>query len=91
MRYAFFVVLAAMILSQSTGLFVDESVAREALENQGFTKVTVTERIWFFPSLRGCGSGDAARFNATATNPIGKPVQVYVCSGWLFKGSTVRS
>jgi len=73
------------------GIFVDESLAVQALENQGFTHVEIVERNWFLVGLRGCDSKDAAIFVADATNPIGKKVQLDVCVGWPLKGATLRS
>ena len=40
--------------------------------------------------FRGGDDGDAARFTAIATNPIGKEVVVEVYAGWPFKGATIR-
>jgi hypothetical protein len=69
---------------------VQQDVARRALENAGYTEVQITDHKWFAVSWRGCGN-DAARFDATAKNPKGDYVDVYVCAGWLLKGSTIRS
>lgn len=74
----------------SRGCHVDESVAHETLEKAGFTNVEVTEHNWFFISWQGCSNSDAARFVAMADNPKGNRVEVYVCSGWLFKNATIR-
>ncbi|MDO8590685.1 MAG: hypothetical protein Q7R65_01765 [bacterium] len=74
-----------------TGLLVPESKAVLALETQGFSGVKITDRAWFMVGMRGGDKSDCVRFTATATNPVGKKVQVYVFSGWLFKGATIRT
>lgn len=83
--------LVLVVFGLFAGNFVDESVALRALENQGFEQVRILNKDIFFVSLRGCDKSDAAKFDAVAVNPAGKEVQVYVCSGWLLKGATVRS
>ena len=80
-----------MILSGIRGIFVDQKIAVDTLEKQGFSDVKITEKDWFMVGLRGCDGGDAAKFVAEATNPIGKKVEIYVCSGWPFKGATIRN
>lgn len=73
------------------GLLVSEHKARTALETQGFTDVTITDRAWLFIPLRGGDKSDCVRFTAKATNSNKKTVQVYVFSGWPFKGATIRT
>jgi hypothetical protein len=73
------------------GAMADEAGAVEALETQGFSDVTITGHAYMLVGLRGCSEKDAARFDATATNPLGKRVDVQVCAGWPFKGHTVRT
>lgn len=73
------------------GSFVDESVAIKALQKQGFTDINITGKEWLFVGFRGCSEDDSVKFTAIAKNPRNETVEVYVCSGWLFKGSTVRS
>lgn len=73
------------------GAFVNESEALRALETQGYSDASVTDHSWFTVGLRGCDQNDAARFTAIANNPLGKKVEVYVCSGRPFKGSTIRT
>lgn len=72
------------------GCFADEQQAVRALETQGYSDVKITDHHWIFVTVQGCGA-DAAKFDAVATNPAGKKVNVYVCVGWPFKGSTIRS
>ncbi len=82
------VILAAFFFP--TGLWVPESRAVSALETQGFSDIKVTDKDIWFVSLKG-GHGDSVRFTASATNPIGKRVTIYVFSGWPFKGATIRT
>mgnify|MGYP001588828673 CR=1 FL=1 len=85
-----FLVAVLIMVSVFSGLFVNQSVAVKALENQGFSNIRVIDKQWFLVGLRGCGK-DAAKFIAHAANPIGREVEVFVCVGWPFKGATVRS
>jgi len=86
---------AAIILTIAMGLFrgtlADKHLAVHALEDQGFENIEITDKAWFFVGLRGCDGHDAARFTAQATNVRGKTVETYVCTGWPFKGATIRS
>lgn len=83
--------LLLLVTALCRGAFVDESVAFRALEAQGYSNIRIIESSWMLVQLRGCGSSDAAKFTASVTNPAGHPAVVFVCSGWLFKGATVRS
>ena len=85
------VVIVILAFFVTAGRLVDESVAVEALQKQGFTDVHITKKDWFLVGFKGCGEDDDVKFTATANNPRNETVEVYVCSGWLFKGSTVRS
>jgi hypothetical protein len=73
------------------GILVEESVAVRALEIQGYTDIEIVDHAWCFVGLRGCDRNDAAKITATATNPVGRQIEVYVCCGWPFKGSTIRT
>jgi len=82
-----------IILSFSAGcrgVFASESQAVRALENAGYSDVKITDHHWVLVGLQGCGA-DAAKFDATAINPTGRKVDVYVCVGWPLKGATIRS
>ena len=59
--------------------------ARDALANQGFTDVEVTGWRPFT-----CGKDDFYATGFRARNAQGRVVEGTVCSGLLFKGSTVR-
>lgn len=77
--------------SEFYGVFVNQSEAVNALETQGFKDVQITDKDIIFLSWRGCSETDAAKFEATATNSNGQRVNLFVCSGWPFKGSTIRN
>lgn len=85
----FFIVVTFFAIFR--GSWVDKSEAVRALETQGYSKVEIIEHKWFFVGVRGCENSDAARFDASANNPVGKQVRLFVCVGWPFKGATVRS
>ena len=85
------IVLGIITVGIMRGSFVKEDVAVRSLEIQGYSNIQITSKDWLAPSLRGCGRGDAVRFVAEATNPVGKMVEVYVCAGWPFKGATIRT
>lgn len=86
-----FVTIGIMILALSSGTMVDEKIAIETLEKQGFSNVTILEKQWFLVGWRGCANGDAAKFIASAINPRNQTVELYVCIGWPFKGATIRN
>lgn len=73
------------------GAWVEPQVATRALDAQGYSDIHITDQSWFFVGWQGCGAGDNVRFTAKAKNPAGKPTEVYVCSGFFFKGSTIRT
>ncbi len=73
------------------GVWVEREKAISALATQGFTNIIIEDKDVTFLSMRGCGSGDAAAFQAKARNPLGAEVPVNVCCGWPLKGCTIRS
>lgn len=83
--------LLIFIAAIGRGALVSEDVAVAALETQGYSNIRIESSAWFAVGLRGCDSRDAAKFNAVAINPAGKEVHLFVCTGWLFKGATIRS
>lgn len=85
------VFLGLIIATMFSGAFISEGNAVRALETQGYTNIKIVDRAWFAISVRGGDKYDAARFEAIATNPIGKTVRVYVFVGWPFKGATIRT
>lgn len=90
-----YIVIAVVILVIASGIwaipgtFVPDHVANDALTSAGFSQVDVTERATWLVGLRGCGNDDNVIFYATAVNPKGEKVDVYVCAG-LLKGATIR-
>ena len=59
--------------------------ARKALEAMGFTNIKTTGySIW------SCSKDDFYSTGFLALNTQGKPVKGAVCSGFMFKNSTVR-
>lgn len=73
------------------GIFVNEKVAQHTLEIQGFEVLDIIDHDWFLVALRGCGEDDAAKFTAKVVNPRGDTVEICVCTGWIFKGATIRN
>jgi len=59
--------------------------AEKALSNAGYTHINAGGYSWF-----SCGRDDFYSTKFSAKNPAGKSVQGTVCSGLLFKGSTIR-
>lgn len=79
------------VILESRGIFVTEDKAIKELNIQGYSDIRVIDHDWFFVSLRGGASDDAARFEAEAKNPAGKQVNITVYCGWPLKGATIRS
>jgi len=84
------IVLCIVVLLMFRGACASPDQAERALKTQGYSDITITNHAYMFVGLRGCGT-DAAKFAAKAKNPKGEPVDLYVCVGWPFKGSTIRS
>jgi hypothetical protein len=84
------IIVILLFLSVGTGALASKDVAVRTLTAQGFSNIQITEHAWFAVGLRGCDAKDAARFTAKVTNPAGKPAEVYVCTGVIFKGGTIR-
>ncbi len=84
-------VLLAAFFGIFSGTFVNENVAKKTLETQGFSDIKIVDKDIFFVGLKGGAQDDVVKFTAMAKNPIGRTVQVFVFSGWPFKGATIRS
>jgi hypothetical protein len=82
--------LAAIALM---GCGTNDSEAIKALDDNGFTSISITDRGFLFASMEGCDEKDGNWYHASATNPAGKRVTMLVCCGAAtsFKGCTVRS
>ena len=75
----------------AVGSMVPDRVAVDAMQQAGFSDVTVVAKTSVFVEFLGCSSEDAVKFDMTATNPAGVRVSnAYVCAGWPFKGATIR-
>ena len=85
------IVLLLLTASFFGGIMVDEQVAIDCAEIQGFSEVEVLEKTWFAIPMRGGGNSDSARFKMRGINPSGKEVEFYVFADWLFKGATIRT
>jgi len=84
------IALAAVALM---GCGTNDAEAIRALDDHGFTAVTITDHGSIFAGWEGCGSEDANWYHASATNSAGKRVSMLVCCGGqlAFKGCTIRS
>lgn len=74
------------------GYLVDEEEVIQAAEKQGYTNIEIIDSHEIMPKWAGgCGDRDNVAFEATATNSLGKKVDLILCAGWPFKGVTVRT
>lgn len=78
-----FLVAIAMVAALS-GCYSSKD-ANRALDSAGYSNVEIHGRDWF-----ACGEGDFYATKFTAVNPVGKPTQGAVCSGFIFKNATIR-
>jgi hypothetical protein len=83
-------IVFSFLVVPARGCMAEPEQALRALDQMGYTEAKIHNHAWFWVAVRGCGA-DAARFDATAVNPRGKRVDLIVCVGWPFKGSTVRT
>jgi len=81
MKKILLAVLMVLVLSGCT----NKSDAERALKAQGFSDITVTGYSFF-----ACSDDDFYHTGFSAINPKGEVVTGTVCSGLLFKNSTVR-
>lgn len=63
----------------------NSSDAEKALHGAGYKDIQITGYSWF-----SCSKDDTYSTGFTATGPTGVKVQGTVCSGMLFKNSTIR-
>jgi len=80
-----------VFVSCVAGRFANQNVAEKALTTNGFTNIKLVKRSSIFAGVQGCDKADLTVFTFSATNAIGKTVQVNVCQGWPIKGATIRS
>lgn len=74
-------ILSIAILAGCT----DEKNAYRVLTANGFTDIQMTGYAWL-----ACSDKDTFSTGFTAKGPTGIPVKGAVCSGMLFKNSTIR-
>jgi len=79
-----------LMLVVSCGLAVKDEATIRAVENQGYSNVTIIKKHIIFPDFCGCSKDDAAAYEMTATNPANKQVNIIACAG-ILKGVTVRT
>lgn len=72
------------------GILVNPNDALGAADTLGFSNATITGTNWLFAGLSGCDGGDALAVDLRAKNANGQTVRVVACSGFPFKGWTVR-
>ena len=64
---------------------VDGSNATRILNENGYTNVTITGYNFF-----ACAKDDTLHTGFSATSPSGNKINGTVCSGLIFKNSTIR-
>lgn len=84
------VVIVGTLFLCTRGYSVDDNVALQAAKASGYTEPRVVDRHNVFPSFNGCSGSDAVGFDVEAKNSQGEKVRLLICSGWIFKASTVR-
>lgn len=77
--------IAALVLAVSLAGCTDADNAVRVLSANGYEEIQITGY-----SLFGCSEDDFQRTGFKAVGPTGKHVQGTVCSGLLFKNSTIR-
>jgi hypothetical protein len=87
------VAITALGITQVAGCTTNDSEAIKALDDNGFSDISITDRGAIFAGWEGCGKDDQNYYHASAKNPAGKRVNVLVCcgGGFSFKGCVVRS
>jgi len=75
------ILICAVLVSGCT----EPEHAKKILEEQGYTQVETGGYGWF-----ACSDDDWFHTKFTALGMTGKPITGVVCSGLLFKNSTIR-
>lgn len=78
-------ILLAVLALVLTGCS-DSGAATKALKGAGYTNIRITGYSWF-----SCSQDDTFSTGFVATGPTGERVTGAVCSGFLLKGSTIRT
>lgn len=74
-----------------TGCVDTNGRVMKAAQSNGFTDIKVDDCHFFFTSWRGCSKSDTFACDVSAKNVNGQPVDLLVCEGLIFKGSTIRT
>lgn len=77
--------IAALVLAVSLAGCTDADNAIRVLDANGYEQIQITGYNWF-----SCGKDDFQHTGFTVVGPTGKKVEGTVCSGLLFKNSTIR-
>ena len=84
--------LVFMLIFLGRGLLVDDIKPVEAaLRIHNIAEYVINDKDVWFVGFRGCQVDEAAKFEVTVTNKEGNTVDILVCTGWPFKGSTIRN
>lgn len=81
--FVFLIIVIASILTLSS--CTDEKEAQRILTANGYTDIEYTGRAWF-----ACSESDTYATGFRAKGPTGKSIEGAVCSGLIFKNSTIR-
>jgi hypothetical protein len=85
----FFTILWLISLFVPQGPSIES--ATRAIEDHGYSNVENVQQHWLGSHLTyGCDSKDAYAFTASAINPAGRRVNLTACTGYYFKGYTIR-
>lgn len=79
--YVIILICAVLMLSQCT----NEDEAGRVLKANGYTDIVYTGYKWF-----ACSEDDTYHTGFSAKGPTGVTIEGTVCSGLLFKNSTIR-
>jgi hypothetical protein len=91
------VVAGAVIITASTillpvstcGIFASSSIAIQALDAYNYKYVEVVDKTWHAIATKGCSRTDTALFKVRVVNQTNHVRDLYVCSGWPFRGETI--
>ena len=82
--------LLFLVASLFRGLMVDPKESLRVADTFGFRNVAIVSTQWFLPLFAGCDAGDALAVNLAVTDQQGRTAAVLACSGWPWKGWTMR-
>jgi hypothetical protein len=84
------ILIGVLVFGVARGFMVNSADSIHAAQEQGFSDVVITQELRILPGFAGCDSGDAAGFHMTGVNTKGEHITFTACSGWPFKGITIR-